>query len=146
MEREWYLAELLATYDDVLSDELKQKPMNTHGPMRVHLMRGGKPYRTATARRVLLRFEEQADRTLDELKQMGVITEINEPTAWCSPAFWEPKPHKVRVRLVTDFTNLNRVVKRQRYTPSRAPQKFYKPYQRMLGCLPSWTQYTGTSS
>ena len=51
-ERERYLGELLATIDDVLSDKLKQKPMNTHGPMKIHLMMGGKPYRTATARYV----------------------------------------------------------------------------------------------
>ena len=66
-EEEWerYLAELLATYDDILSKELKQKNMNTHGPMRIHLMRGGKLYRTATAQHVPLRFEEQVDKTLD---------------------------------------------------------------------------------
>ena len=43
---------------------------------------------------------------------MGVITEVNEPTAWYSTTFWVPKPDKIRVRLVTDFTNLNRVIKR----------------------------------
>ena len=95
-DRERYQAELLATYDDVLSNELKLKLMNTHGPMRIRLMRGGKSYRTATARRVPLRFEKQVDKTLDKLKRMEVITEVNEPTAWCSPAFY----NNVRVRLV----------------------------------------------
>ena len=53
---------------------------------------------------------------LDELKLMGVLTEVNEPTAWCSPTFWVPKLDNVRVRLVTDFTNLNRVVKQLIHT------------------------------
>ena len=110
-EKENYLAELLASYDEVLSAELKQEPMITHSPMKIHLMRGGKPYGTATARHIPLRFEEQADKMLDELKQMGVITEVNESMACCSPAFWVPKPDNIRVRLVTDFTNLYKVVK-----------------------------------
>ena len=77
--------------------------------MKIHLMRGGKPYRTTIARWVPLRFKEQADKTLD--KSMGVITEVNEPTAWCSLAFWVPKADNICVWLVTDFTNMNRVVK-----------------------------------
>ena len=31
---------------------------------------------------------------------------------WCSPAFFVPKPDGKRVRLVTDYTKLNRYVKR----------------------------------
>ena len=98
---------MLASHNDILSDELKQEPMNTCGAMKIHFMRGGKSYRTTRARRVPLHFKEQAYKMLNELKQMGVITEVNEPTAWCSPNFWLPKPDDIHVRLVTDFTNLN---------------------------------------
>ena len=92
------LMELVTSCEDVLSDKLKREPMNTHEPMKIHLMRGGgEPYRTAIS------FEEQADKILDELKSMGVITEVNEPTAWCSSAFWVPKPDNLRVQLVKYF-------------------------------------------
>ena len=59
-----YLVDLLSSYDDVLSEELKWEPMSTNGPLRLHLKRGGRPYRTAIARR----FEEQEVKTLEELK------------------------------------------------------------------------------
>ena len=55
---------MLSSYDDVLSEELKWEPMSTNGPLRLHLKRGGRPYRTAIARR----FEEQEVKTLEELK------------------------------------------------------------------------------
>ena len=35
-----------------------------------------------------------------------------EPTEWCSPAFFVPKGDGKRVRLVTDYTKLNRFVAR----------------------------------
>ena len=36
----------------------------------------------------------------------------NETTDWCSLAFFVPKGDKIRVRLVTDYTELNKHVKR----------------------------------
>ena len=43
--------------------------MNTHSLMKIHIMRGEKL-------RVPLCFVKQADKTLDELKQVGVIIEV----------------------------------------------------------------------
>ena len=37
---------------------------------------------------------------------------MDEPTTWCSPAFFVPKADDKRVRLVTDFNALNRFVQR----------------------------------
>ena len=37
---------------------------------------------------------------------------MEEPTTWCSPALFVPKADGKRVRLVTDFTALNKFVKR----------------------------------
>ena len=49
---------------------------------------------------------------MKELIKKGVIMPVSETTDWCSPAFFVPKADKIRVRLVTDYTELNRHVKR----------------------------------
>ena len=41
-----------------------------------------------------------------------VIVPVNTTTDWCSPAFFVPKADMIRVRLVTDYTHLNKFVKR----------------------------------
>ena len=47
-----------------------------------------------------------------ELIDRGVITPGNEPTTACSPAFFVPKADSKRVRRLTDFTTLNKFVRR----------------------------------
>ena len=47
-----------------------------------------------------------------KLVKRQVITLVNEPTTWCSPVFFAPKADSKRVRLITDFTILNKFVHR----------------------------------
>ena len=44
--------------------------------------------------------------------KLDVIAPEEEPTEWCSLAFFVPQPDGKRVRLVTDFTKLNKYVQR----------------------------------
>ena len=46
-----------------------------------------------------------------DLTEKGVLMRVSEITDWCSPCFFVPKSDG-RVRLVTDFTHLNRYVER----------------------------------
>ena len=103
---------LLDEFADVLSDELSPEPMKTEAPMHISLKGEATPKKVTTARRVPLRYEEEADKTIKELIKKGVITPMNQTTDWCSPAFFVPKGDKIRVRLVTDYTELNKHVKR----------------------------------
>ena len=75
--------------------------------MHITIKPGATPIKVTTARRVPLRYEEEATKTIKELIKQGVIT-----TDWCSPAFFVPKGDKTRVRLVTDYTELNKHVNR----------------------------------
>ena len=61
-------------------------------------------------------------RQVQELIEKGVIVPANETTDWCSPAFFVPKGDKVRVRLVTDYTELNKHVKRPIHPFSRTKE------------------------
>ena len=47
-----------------------------------------------------------------EVIERQVIATVEEPTTWCSPAFFVPKADGKRVPLVTNFTALNKFVKR----------------------------------
>ena len=42
------------------------------------------------------------------MKQKGVIAPTNKTTDCCSPAFFVPKGDKIKVRLGTDYTELNK--------------------------------------
>ena len=43
---------------------------------------------------------------------MELIAPVDEPTTWCSPAFFVPKADGKHVHMVRDFTALNKFVKR----------------------------------
>ena len=55
---------------------------------------------------------EGSGKTIKELINRGVITPVNETSDWCSPAFFVLKGDNIRVRLVTDYTELNTHVNR----------------------------------
>ena len=52
------------------------------------------------------------DTVIADLMASKVIAREEGPSEWCSPAFFVPKPDGKRVRLVTDYTKLNKYVKR----------------------------------
>ena len=47
---------------------------------------------------------------IKDLIRKKVITRVDEPTEWCGPAFFVPKGNG-KVRLVTNYTELNNYVK-----------------------------------
>ena len=99
-------------YKDIMSDELNPVPMQTGRKMHINMTENSRPFKTLIARRVPLRFEDEANKTINDLIKKGVITPVTETTNWCSPAFFLAKADGVRVRLVTDYTKLNKYVKR----------------------------------
>ena len=49
---------------------------------------------------------------MQDLIDKNVITKVDKPTKWVSPAFFVPKPDGIRMRLMTDYTKLNKFVHR----------------------------------
>ena len=78
----------------------------------IHLTENYVPYRISTARQVPLRFTDPAEKVVSDLITARVLMPVSEPTEWCAPAFFVPKADGKEVRLVTDYTKLNRYVKR----------------------------------
>ena len=100
---------LLRKFDKTLSDELNPEPMRC-SPMSIALQ--------DDAISICARRHAGCPNTMSrnpkrqEVIERQVIATVEEPTTWCSPAFFVPKADRKRVRLVTDFTALNKFVRR----------------------------------
>ena len=57
-------------------------------------------------------YEPESEKSVTELIEQKVIAPVDKPTTWCSPAFFVLEADGKRVRLVTDFTALNKFVRR----------------------------------
>jgi hypothetical protein len=83
-------------------------------PVHITLAEGHTPYSVHTARRVPIPLLQKVKEELQRLKEAGVIEEIQEPTDWCAPMVPVLKRNN-SVRICTDYKQLNKAVKRERY-------------------------------
>ena len=63
---------------DIMSDELNPVPMQTGKKMHINMINNPRPFKTLIARRVPLRFETEANKTINDLIAKGVITPVTE--------------------------------------------------------------------
>ena len=103
---------MLKEFEDVFCDSLEGRVLDGQ-PMHIHLVDDKPivPRRILTARQVPLHMQKGADELITKLVKEGIIAPVEEPTDWISPGHFVPKPNG-GVRLVTDFTQLNKFVKR----------------------------------
>ena len=80
--------------------------------MKIYLKDNAIPYHVSAPRSIPLRFQEPANSEIARHINSGVIIPCEEPTEWCSPAFFILKGDGKRVRLVTDYTRLNKFIVR----------------------------------
>ena len=78
-----------------------------NGNMHISMDQAAVPHQEVVARRIPLRSKAQTDIVVEDPINKNVITKVDVPTRWVSPAFFVPKPDGVRMRLVTDYTKLN---------------------------------------
>ena len=104
-------AEIMKEFPTVFRDKLGEMPMNVP-KMKIVLAENAVPYRISTSRQVPLRFQRAAEKTVDDLVRLKVIKEEGEPQDWCALGFFVPKANGVDVRMVTDFSKINKFVKR----------------------------------
>ena len=84
-------------------------------PVKIQLKENAIPYHVSTARRVALPLMEKVQAELNRMEKLGVIEKVTEPTDWCSPMAVAMKKNG-KVRICVDLRQLNRAVKRERYT------------------------------
>ena len=116
----------------MFKDELGEALMNVP-KMLIHLTEHYTPYRISTARQVPLRFTTSAEKVVSDLINARAIAPVSEPTEWCAPAFFVPKADGEKVRLVTDYTKLNKFVKR--------PVHPFPSVKEIVQSIPAGTRY-----
>ena len=104
---------LLDKFPETRNDSLSPVPMQTpNGHMHISMDNTATPHQEVVARRIPLHYKPQTDTVVQDLINKNVITKVDIPTKWVSPAFFMPKPDGIRMRLVTDYTKLNKYVHR----------------------------------
>ena len=104
---------LMEEFDDVLQDDLGARVMSG-GPMHIHLEPGAaaKAKRVMTAKAVPLHMRDAGTALIQKLLDGGILRRYDGPSTWISPAKFVMKPNGKDVRLVTDYTALNKFVRR----------------------------------
>ena len=107
------LIQRVNSVEDPLYSELDSTPVKCP-PVHIALSDNHSPYSVHTARRVPLPLMPKVKTELQRLEKAGIIEPIEEPTDWCAPIVPVLKKSG-SVRITTDFKQLNKAVKRERY-------------------------------
>ena len=71
-----------------------------------------KPRKVTTSRKIPIHWQTEAKQLIDSLIADDIIEEVHDNTSdWVRPAFFVPK-NNGKLRLVTDFSYLNKFIKR----------------------------------
>ena len=113
---------ILEEFSDVfIKPEEKRLPPMKGPPMKIYIRDNAIPYALTAPRRTSIALREQVKNELQDMEIKGIITRVdNEVTQWCSPMLAVRKPNG-KVRIVTDFTELNKQTMRPVY-PMRTPK------------------------
>lgn len=81
------------------------------GDYEVKLAPDATAFALTSPRRVPLPLFNKTKMELERMQQLGVISPVTEPVAWCAPMVVVPKPSGA-IRICVDFTQLNKYVQR----------------------------------
>ena len=84
------VTDIMKEFPNVFRDKLGELPMNVP-KMRIVLSENAIPFRVSTARQVPLRFQEPANKTVEDLVKSKVIIREDDPLDWCALGFLFPK-------------------------------------------------------
>ena len=109
------LESIMEEFKEVFSDNLSTLADRTMkgSPMHIHLRDDIPivPVKVCTATQPPINMREASDKEIQDLKAAGIIYAVTKPTRWCSRGHFVLKPGG-GARLVTDFVQLNKFVKR----------------------------------
>ena len=114
---------IMQEFEDVISDSLRNKCMQ--GPPAEIVFKEGvdvKPLHINIARPLPIHMKEEADKTLQKYIDEQIIVAVDHPTTWLSPAFWVAKADKKSVRLVSDFSHINKYIQRNTHAFAAATE------------------------
>ena len=89
------------------------------------------------AREIPAHYLEESKAMINDLLEGGIISEVTKPVAWCTQFFFVPKPGTKKLRLVTDYRQINKSLKRPEwpFLPSEAVRRQVDPEAKVFGAL-----------
>jgi hypothetical protein len=101
------------SYQDILSDKLAEKPMEGP-PMTIHMKPDAIPKKIWTAKQPPLHYMEMAEQLVNDSVRDGVFRRVptTESTDWIARGLFVLKPNGKSLRLVVDFSELNKCLVR----------------------------------
>ncbi|XP_064622558.1 uncharacterized protein LOC135484804 [Lineus longissimus] len=84
------------------------------GDYTIKLKDGAEPYAISAARRIAIPLLTRTKTELERMANIGVVSEVREPTDWCAGMVVVPKSNG-SVRICVDLTKLNESVCRERH-------------------------------
>ena len=84
------------------------------GEYEIKLKELPEPYALNVPRKVPFPLLDKTKQEIDRMLKTGVISPVDQPTAWCAPMVVTPKPNG-DVRICVDLTKLNKSVLREAY-------------------------------
>ena len=82
-------------------------------PHSITLKSDARPFAIHVPRPIPFPRRKLADEAIQEMLRDGVITKVEEPTQWVAPMVVVPKPNQNKVRICTDYTELNKHILRE---------------------------------
>jgi hypothetical protein len=79
----------------------------------ITLRDNARPYAIHVPRPISFPLRSKADEALKQMVKDGVIVKVEEPTPWVAPMVVVPKPGQDKVRICTDYTELNKHILRE---------------------------------
>ena len=85
-------------------------------PYHIQTESAASPFAVTAPRKVPHPLRGKVKQELKKMLDSGVISPVEGPTEWCAPIVVVPKgPNADKVRICVDYTNLNKVVRREVY-------------------------------
>ena len=79
----------------------------------IKLQEDARPFAITVPRPIPFPRRKMADEALSEMIENGVIVKVEEPTPWVAPMVVVPKPGQKKVRICTDYSELNKHILRE---------------------------------
>jgi transposase InsO family protein len=121
--------EIAAEFTDVLREDFPEGFHAGGEPVKIQFAPGSevRPRHALTTRPIPLHMRDDADKLLSDLVGRGVLEQLDEhvPTEWLHRGHFVPKPAGRGVRLVTDFSYLNKFIRRPVH-PFPSPETMFQ--------------------
>ena len=82
---------------------------------KITLQNDAEPYALSQPRPIPIALLDKVENELNRMQELAVISPVTEPTDFCAPMVIVPKPNSDEIRICSDYTHINRWVRRENY-------------------------------